>query len=96
MIDDVWAKADVVYSDGKPHRYWSTHCRHDDHDACKATELAPGVPRRPAQCKTCAAPCRCECHAMSETDVRELATACTCDGGSLHEVWCAKVRARLN
>ncbi len=55
------AKADVLLSDGT-HRYWSTHCRHGDHDACDARTLAPGVPRRPAQCKTCAAPCRCRCH----------------------------------
>lgn len=52
---------DVVYTDGT-HWYWSTHCRHGRHDACNATELAPGVPRRPAQCKTCAAPCVCDCH----------------------------------
>lgn len=54
-------KVDVVFADGS-HRYWSTHCRHDRHDACAATELAPGVPRQPSQCKTCAAPCLCPCH----------------------------------
>lgn len=54
-------KVDVVYVNGT-HRYWSTHCRHDRHDACKADELAPGVPRHAAQCKTCAAPCICHCH----------------------------------
>jgi hypothetical protein len=52
---------DVILPVGT-HYYWSTHCRHSNHDACRATELAPGVPRRPAQCKTCAAPCRCLCH----------------------------------
>ena len=64
-----WAsKIDVLHEDGT-HIYWSTHCRHggedpDDpyHRACTATELAPGVPRKPAQCKTCAAPCVCGCH----------------------------------
>lgn len=63
------AKFDVVYDNGD-HMYWSTHCRHgntsppwdEPHKKCAATELAPGVPRKPAQCKTCAAPCRCECH----------------------------------
>lgn len=54
LTEDIWAKADVVCSDG--------------HDAAPV---------------------------MSEADVRELATACTCNGGPLHEVWCAKVRARL-
>lgn len=55
------AKADVVYADGT-HEYWSTHCRHGNCEACAATELAPGVPRRPAQCKTCGSPCICGCH----------------------------------
>ncbi len=53
--------ADLVYPDGH-HAYWSTHCRHERHGTCSATELAPGVPRRPAQCKTCSAPCTCRCH----------------------------------
>lgn len=44
------------------HVYYSTHCRHKRHKACAATELAPGIARRPAQCKTCAAPCICWCH----------------------------------
>jgi hypothetical protein len=55
------AKVDVILPDGT-HRYWSTHCRHGRHDACSATELAPGMPRKPAQCKTCQAPCVCPCH----------------------------------
>lgn len=54
-------KIDVIADSGE-HSYWSTHCRHGNHAACSATELAPGVPRQPAQCKTCAAPCGCECH----------------------------------
>lgn len=55
-------EADIVFRDGL-HLYWSTHCRHGKHDACAARELAPGLLRRPAECKTCAAPCQCECHA---------------------------------
>jgi len=67
-------KADIIGADGH-HWYWSTHCRHapwprrksdeddrDGHDACQAIELAPGVTRRPAQCKTCGARCICPCH----------------------------------
>lgn len=68
-------KIDALHADGT-HRYWSTHCRHapwprkkkkrkdetDGHDACTAAEFAPGVPRRPAQCKTCASACICPCH----------------------------------
>jgi hypothetical protein len=65
-VDRQWvfpidAKVDAVFADGS-HRYWSTHCRHGNHDACSATELAPGVPRQPAQCKTCSSPCLCYCH----------------------------------
>ncbi len=58
------AKLDVVFADGS-HRYWSTHCRHNNHEACSATELAPGVPRRPAQCKGCGSPCLCGCHKIA-------------------------------
>lgn len=54
-------KIDVILSNGE-HIYWSTWCRHDNHDGCKALEKAPGVPRNPAQCKTCAARCICDCH----------------------------------
>lgn len=59
-------RVDIVGDKG--HWYWSTHCRHDNHDACAATELAPGVPRRPAQCKTCAAPCVCHCHRAGQLE----------------------------
>lgn len=63
----VWWGVDVLLPDGT-HLYWSTHCRHGNHAACSATELAPGLPRQPAQCKTCGAPCRCpHCHHEQET-----------------------------
>lgn len=55
------SKDDILLSDGT-HLYWSTHCRHERHSKCAETELAPGVPRKPSQCKTCEAPCICECH----------------------------------
>jgi len=66
-------KLDGILPDGT-HRYWSTHCRHDNHEACSASEIsgwllgvrttAPvNMPRKPAQCKTCASPCICPCHA---------------------------------
>jgi hypothetical protein len=58
---NVGDKLDVVMADGQ-HLYWSTHCRHERHEKCNATELAPGVPRVPAECKTCSAPCICKCH----------------------------------
>lgn len=60
-------KVDLILPDGT-HIYWSTHCRHGNCEACSATELAPGVPRRPAQCKTCAAPCVCGCHIQEAND----------------------------
>lgn len=51
------AKVDAVLADGT-HRYWSTHCRHGDHDLCKGF------------CKKCgpAAPCVCSCHKSSTKD----------------------------
>lgn len=67
-------KIDAILPDGT-HRYWSTHCRHDNHEACSADKMSgPSVydrgrhvtvERRPAQCKTpeCQAPCVCPCHA---------------------------------
>jgi hypothetical protein len=74
------AKVDVIWPDGT-HRYWSTHCRHDRHEDCSATEITgpatirrgvlskrvhlerpASIERRPAQCKTCASPCICDCH----------------------------------
>lgn len=42
------SKPDVVMADGV-HRYWSTHCRHGNHDLCKGA------------CKGCAAMCICGC-----------------------------------
>lgn len=59
-------QVDVLRADGH-HIYWSTHCRHGNHPACTATELAPGVPRQPAQCKSCGASCICPCHPASDT-----------------------------
>jgi hypothetical protein len=71
------SKIDVILPDGT-HRYWSTHCRHaeDAHDIRHlACSLSRGVDadgkhfaRRPAQCKTCAAPCICPCHEKGGTD----------------------------
>jgi hypothetical protein len=57
-------RADVIltFEEREEHYYWSTHCRHERHGDCAATELAPGVPRRPAQCKTCGSVCLCSCH----------------------------------
>jgi hypothetical protein len=70
-------RIDVVHADGT-HEYYSTHCRHDRHDDCSASEVrgtatrfagsrgtwpvTTFTERKPAQCKTCAAPCICPCH----------------------------------
>lgn len=59
-LADFGVKVDAVLPDGT-HLYWSTHCRHGRHDDCSATVIHRGggeVSKRPAQCKTCAAPCR--------------------------------------
>lgn len=56
----VQPKVDILHPDGH-HEYYSTHCRHGDHEACAATTINGGV-RKPAECKLCGAPCRCtEC-----------------------------------
>lgn len=54
------------------HLYWSTHCRHGNHEKCSARHLLAedvaragvvvAVNRTPASCKGCSAPCRCPCH----------------------------------
>lgn len=55
MTEAMWvfpgnAKVDVVLPDGT-HRYWSTHCRHGNHELCKG------------ECKGCKSPCLCSvCH----------------------------------
>lgn len=70
---DVLIDVVEVAPDGTTHTYWSTHCRHGNHDACSAVTLSGGtghtgigpatfIPRNPAQCKTCSAPCICPCH----------------------------------
>lgn len=75
MTDAMWvfpgnAKVDVILPDGT-HRYWSTHCRHEDHEACSARWLkgptvmdgvTTSIVRMPAQCKQCGAACLCSCH----------------------------------
>lgn len=69
-------KVDTLLPSGR-HHYWSTHCRHGNHELCSATSMvrdrvargpADAVPRpvevskTAAECKTCAAPCICPCH----------------------------------
>jgi hypothetical protein len=58
------AKVDAVMADGT-HQYWSTHCRHGDHNLCKGF------------CKKCgpAAPCVCPCH-KSELLTEEAGSSC--------------------
>lgn len=65
-------KVDVMTSDA--HWYWSTYCRHHRHDECAATVIQRDggtVPRRPAQCKTCGAPCACDCHRERQSTVED-------------------------
>lgn len=70
-----------VMAPGGVHRYLSTYCLHarltDDPGkserldaACAATEIVRSgscVPRDPAQCKCCEAPCVCPCHEAVST-----------------------------
>ncbi|QES45232.1 hypothetical protein DEJ49_33370 [Streptomyces venezuelae] len=45
----------------RSHRYLSTGCLHGEHGYCQGASGQVGA-KRPAQCKFCAAPCRCGCH----------------------------------
>jgi hypothetical protein len=75
---EVYIDVIEVAPDGVLHTYWSTHCRHalaydqpELHDLCAADQFAPGVERKPAQCKhaeVCGGLCVCPCH-KSEAEV---------------------------
>lgn len=65
------AQADVMLPDGT-HTYFSTHCRHGNHQLCESnaitgltvvSERPVAIGKVPARCKGCASPCICECHA---------------------------------
>jgi hypothetical protein len=45
-----------------PHAYLSTACLHGEHGYCQSNTGAAGT-KVPAECKFCAAPCVCPCHA---------------------------------
>ena len=47
------------------HVYLSTSCLHGECGYCKAESGMAG-PKKPAQCKFCAAPCVCPCHQEDE------------------------------
>jgi hypothetical protein len=68
------AKVDVMLPDGT-HTYWSTHCRHGNHQLCESnaitgltvvSERPVAIGKVPARCKSCASPCVCECHASPD------------------------------
>lgn len=44
------------------HAYVSTACLHGQCDYCAASARPDGVPKEPARCKFCEAPCLCPCH----------------------------------
>lgn len=86
---------DLVRDDGE-HTYWSTHCRHGQHEACSADEIAPGVPRRPAQCKTCAAPCVCTCHQQNETATHGCIIESQLDHMAYREQYLVRCRCHMD
>lgn len=47
------------------HFYLSTGCLHGDHGYCSAPTGKVGT-KHPAECKKCAAGCRCRCHRARE------------------------------
>jgi len=58
---DAWQKAATTGGPASVHVYLSTGCLHDEHDYCSNAAGIAG-PKKPAQCKFCAAPCQCPCH----------------------------------
>lgn len=44
------------------HEYLATSCLHELHEYCAGDVTETGAPKRPSQCKFCAAPCVCACH----------------------------------
>ncbi len=75
LLEELGLKLDIIFPGGT-HRYYSTHCRHGDHEACSATAIEGRqfgeqvrIARRPASCKTCSAPCICDCHTENEEKV---------------------------
>lgn len=56
------------------HRYLSTGCRHGEHGYCQSNTGSQGD-KRPAECKFCASPCVCPCHALGAEPVVESQTA---------------------
>jgi hypothetical protein len=59
--DVVHAAAAELLQRAEPHIYLSTGCLHGDHAYCQNTTGLNGT-KQPAECKHCAAPCRCSCH----------------------------------
>jgi hypothetical protein len=60
MISRQGLRAVRAWLTGK-HAYYSTGCRHGRHTYCLGVEGQAG-PKRPGECKFCAAPCICWCH----------------------------------
>jgi len=56
------ATSSLAGAEETEHRYLSTACLHNEHGYCQADTGLSGT-KTPAQCKFCAAPCQCACHA---------------------------------
>lgn len=56
------AASSLAGAEETEHRYLSTACLHNEHGYCQADTGLSGT-KTPAQCKFCAAPCQCACHA---------------------------------
>lgn len=51
----------LLYRLLRKHWYLSTSCLHGEHDYCQNKQGQAG-PKKPGECKFCAARCRCRCH----------------------------------
>lgn len=53
------------------HVYLSTGCLHGEHTYCQGRTGQAGA-KKPAECKWCAAKCRCSCHDTTGAEVRPI------------------------
>ncbi len=47
--------------------YFSTSCRHTEHEHCRSTVSAHGGTKKPGTCKWCPTRCLCPCHPKETT-----------------------------
>ncbi|WP_372344664.1 hypothetical protein [Streptomyces sp. KL116D] len=88
--DDLRRMADDAQQAG--HIYLSTSCLHGEHGYCAGGTGQAGA-KTPAQCKFCAAPCICPCHAADEAPAPAVRVAGYLER-SLNRLYCPADRGQ--